>query len=389
MLQPGCKFSPNGSIGSVVYAAILNSDRTWIAIELVSSLGKNGVLPDTMVLTKIITMFCKSGKMNIAWELLHVLMKMNLLTIDQFQWMRLDMDKFFFFLFFETKIVGLNRFLDERVGSALEFFSKMQDKGLKGNDVTYFVLISAFCNVNNIEKAMEIFDDMVRTCRVPDVIVYYSLINGLSRAGRLDDACSIKSKMQDIGFRLDLLGYNVLISGLLKKNKLDKAKELLKEMIDAWIQHEVTYNAIISGSCQLGNFSTAHQVMKSMIEKGFAPTVVTNGALIHGYCKADKFDDALKIFNDMGSNSKVPPNTEIYNMLVGKGLIPNVITYNVVLKGLSERNRLDKALYIMDKMAKMNCNPNYVTMEILTRWLPQVGETERLKDFVKGYTSSV
>lgn len=32
---------------------------------------------------------------------------------------------------------------------------------LKGNVVTYTVLISAFCGVNNIDKAMQYFDEML------------------------------------------------------------------------------------------------------------------------------------------------------------------------------------------------------------------------------------
>ncbi|MCL7032364.1 hypothetical protein MKW94_010827 [Papaver nudicaule] len=225
----------------------------------------------------------------------------------------------------------------------LSYFRKMQYKGLKGNAVTCSALISAYCNVNNTEKAMEIFNDI--------------------QAGKLDDACSIKSRMQETGFRLDRLGYKIIISGLLKKNKFDKACELLKEMIDVGIQPD----EIISQSSQSGDFSTAHQVMKHEQERscshgGYLWCVNTYG-LLQSRQKED-IQSAMSLLDEME----------------GKEVIPNVITYNAILRGLSERNRLDKAFEIMDKMGKQNCNPNYVTS-----WLPQVGETEKFEAFFKRF----
>jgi hypothetical protein len=44
---------------------------------------------------------------------------------------------------------------------------------------------------------------------------------------------------------------------------------------------------------------------------------------------------------------------------------------------------LEKAFEFMYE--KHACNPDYITMEILTEWLSAVGETEKLKNFVGGY----
>lgn len=39
-----------------------------------------------------------------------------------------------------------------RINGSVESFKEMHEKGLKGNSISCTALISAFCNVNNIEK---------------------------------------------------------------------------------------------------------------------------------------------------------------------------------------------------------------------------------------------
>ncbi|CAK9177794.1 unnamed protein product [Ilex paraguariensis] len=71
-----------------------------------------------------------------------------------------------------------------------------------------------------------------------------------------------------------------------------------------------------------------------------------------------------------------------------KGVKPNTNTYNAMFKGLQEINWLEKALQLMDQMTEQACNPDYITMEVLTDWLSVVNETEKLRNFVQGYEVS-
>ncbi|KAG2725370.1 hypothetical protein I3760_01G062100 [Carya illinoinensis] len=111
----------------------------------------------------------------------------------------------------------------------------------------------------------------------------------------------------------------------------------------------------------------------------------------------------MKVFRDMSSSSKVPPDNVVYNILIDslckknevelalslmdemkvKRLRPNVTAYNVMFKGLREKNFLEKAFDLMDRMVEQACNPDNITMEILTEWLSAVGETGKLKNFVR------
>ncbi|GFY92487.1 hypothetical protein Acr_08g0008830 [Actinidia rufa] len=221
---------------------------------------------------------------------------------------------------------------------AMEFFYEMQGKGLEGNAVTCTALISSFCNANNIDKAMQLFNEISKVECSPDAIVYYTLI-------------------------------------------ADKAFEMLTEMERAGVKPDgVTYSTLISYFRKTGDFTTANGVMRKMISEGLVPTVVTYGALIHVYCLVGNLDEAMGIYRDMSSGSRVPLNTVIYNILIdslcknGKveialslmdamkdnGVRPNTTTFNAMLKGLQEINWLEKAFELMNQMTEQACNPDYV-----------------------------
>ena len=184
---------------------------------------------------------------------------------------------------------------------------------------------------------------------------------------------------------------------------------MLKEMEETGIKPDiVTYNTVISYLSKKGRLETAHRILQKMLNDGLALTVVTYGALIHAYCFKDNTDAAMKLFLKMSSGSKIPPNTAIYNILIDslckkkevelalslmddmkvKGVKPNTTTYNAMFKGLRDNNLLEKALHFMDEMVEQACNPDYITIEILTKWLPVVHKTHQLKKFLQGYSAS-
>ena len=64
---------------------------------------------------------------------------------------------------------------------------------MRGNAVAYSALISAFCNVNNFENAMEFFNEILTSGCSPDAIVYYNMISGFSQDGRMVAVLSCRS----------------------------------------------------------------------------------------------------------------------------------------------------------------------------------------------------
>ncbi|KAK3194714.1 hypothetical protein Dsin_026024 [Dipteronia sinensis] len=431
MLDRESEFPPNDVTGDIIFYWLTKKRRPgrYVSDEeivgLVTKFGEHGVFPNTVWLTQLITRFYRIAKGCQAWDLFHELMKLGadleavscnaLLSglgrdgdFKRMNQLLMEMKENNIQPDVVTFGILINR-LHGRIHSAVELFREMMNKGLKGNAITYTILINAFCNVNNIQEAVDWFNAMCQSGCSADAIVYYALIAGLCQAGRMKDASFVASKLKEAGFYPDIVCYNVMIGGFCKRNKLDEAYGVLKEMEGAGMKPDcVTYNTLISYFCKSGKFSVAHTIMNRMTKDGVKPTVVTYGALINGYCLVGDIDEAMKIFKEMSSSSKVSPNTVIYNILIdslckiGKvesalslmddmrnnGAKPNTATYNAMFKGLREKNMLEKTFNLMDKMVEHACPPDYISMEILLEWLSAVGETEKLKKFTQGFRVS-
>ncbi|KAK1364301.1 Pentatricopeptide repeat-containing protein [Heracleum sosnowskyi] len=385
----GILIRPDIILHNTLISGLCKVGRQDEGLEMMEQMKlKHGCMPTTATFNSLIDGFCKAGELDRANELFDQMNEEGILP----------------------NIITVNTLVDGfckhgRVHTAIKFFRQMQAKGLKGNVKTYTSLLNAFYNSNNIEKSAELFDEMLDTGCSPDAKVYYTMISGLTNAGRLDDASFIVLKMKEAGFHLDTVAYNVLIGGFCRRKRFDKAVELLADMEENNVNPDnVTYNTLISHFSENGDFKTAHKVMKKMVHDGIVPTVVTYGALIHAYCLAGNLDEAERLFRSMCSTSSIPPNNVIYNILINslckngkvdgalslmndmkvKGVKPNTNTFNAMFKGLYDKNWLDEALKLMDQMTQQACNPDYITMEILTDWLSAVGETEKLQKFVEG-----
>ncbi|WOH09503.1 hypothetical protein DCAR_0728960 [Daucus carota subsp. sativus] len=386
----GILVRPDVVLHNTLISGLCKVGRQEEGLEMVEQMKvKHGCMPNTSTFNSLIDGFCKAGELDRANEIFDLMNKEGILP----------------------NIITVNTLVDGfckhgRVHTGIKFFRQMQGKGLKGNVNTYTSLINAFYKSNNIEKSAELFDEMLDAGCTPDAKVYYTMISGLTNAGRLDDASFIVSKMKKAGFQLDTVAYNVLIGGFCRRKRFDKAVELLADMEDHDVKPDnVTYNTLISYFSESGDFKTARRVMKKMVHDGLVPTVITYGALIHAYCLAGYLDEALTLFDNMCSTSSIPPNNVIYNILINslckkgevdkalslmndmkiKGVRPNTNTFNAMFKGLHDKNWLDEALKLMDQMTQQACNPDYITMEILTDWLSTVGQTEKLQNFVKGF----
>ncbi|XP_020581448.1 pentatricopeptide repeat-containing protein At3g61520, mitochondrial-like [Phalaenopsis equestris] len=389
MTKPFSAAGPDTVIFNNLIDGLCKVGRTCEGLALLDRMKTHHCDPNAITFNALIDGFCKSGDIDAAFELNARMVEEgvspNIVTLN-------------------TLISGMCK--NGMVSSALSFFceKKMAWANARGNSVTYCTLIGAFLHANNVSKGMELFNEMIREGHSPDAVTYFTLISGLSMAGRIDDASSVASSMRKNGFQLDTKSYNILITGFGKKKKMEKALKLFHEMSEAGIKPDVvTYNTLIDAYCKAGDFSMAQTLLKQMMDDNCEPSLVTYGTLIHGFCKNGDRDGAVKIFQSL-QDSKFEPNAAIYNVLIdsfcksgGIGTAvslldqmrssrvpPNIITYNAIMKGLCEKNMSAMAFELMEQMKEEGCDPDLTTMEILSGWLPAIGETERLRWFIAG-----
>lgn len=345
--------------------------------------------PNTVTYNSLVDGFCKAGEIERALDLLEQMKDEGV----------------------PPSVVTLNTLIDGmcrqgRISSALEFFRKLQldeDVVVKGNAVTYSILIGAFLHSGNLNKAEELYEEMLRGGLRPDATTYFTMISGLTQAGKPDEASCVASTMEEDGFSPDTKSYNILIAGFCHRKRLDRARDLIDEMARKGLKpDEVTFNTLIAALSKAADFASAQLLMNKMTQNGHKPSVITYGALIHGYCRAGDMAAAADVLKAMDA-AGVAPNAVIFNILIdfltrrkepeaavslmeemqSRGLLPTTTTYNALFRSLKESNMLAEALALMDRMKEQNLSPDYVTMEILSGWLPAVGEATKLKTFLR------
>lgn len=110
-----------------------------------------------------------------------------------------------------------------------------------------------------------------------------------------------------------------------------------------------TYTILISSYCKYSlqtgcrkairkRMWEANHLFRIMLFKGFVPDVVTYNSLINGCCKTYRIERALELFQDMNE----------------RGCIPNQVTYNSFIRYYSAVNEIDKAVEMLRKMQEMN-----------------------------------
>ncbi|KAG2252462.1 hypothetical protein Bca52824_082598 [Brassica carinata] len=380
---------------------------------LVKMKTEEGCAPTTVTYNCLIGGYCIAGQLETAKEVVSRMkedgIKPNVVTLN-------------------TLIGGMCR--HHGVNMAIAFFADMQREGLQGAWLLT-ALIHAYCSVGNIENAMGLFDQLLEDGCSPDAKIYYALISGLCQARRdhgeqREKVYEMLTDMEGAKMKPDSITYNTLVSFFCKLKDFESVQKMMENMREDGLHPTVvTYGVIIEAYCSAGDVSEAlklfndmgsrskvspntvivQKMMENMREDGLHPTVVTYGVIIEAYCSAGDVSEALKLFNDMGSRSKVSPNTVMYNILINafckagnlgqamslkeemkeKMVRPNVETYNALFKCLNEVHQKETVFKLMDEMNQSSCEANQTTVEILMERLTSSDDLIKLKQFMQGY----
>ncbi|KAK0593301.1 hypothetical protein LWI29_034553 [Acer saccharum] len=104
----------------------------------------------------------------------------------------------------------------------------------------------------------------------------------------------------------DIWTYNMLINGFCNEGKLDEALRLRSEMENLKLLPDVYVQYVINGCFEKGSSSKAFELVDEMNEKGVKPDAVTHNVIIKWYCKEGKIDEASKTVGKMEESGFSP-----------------------------------------------------------------------------------
>ncbi|MED6208507.1 hypothetical protein PIB30_045654 [Stylosanthes scabra] len=214
----------------------------------------------------------------------------------------------------------------------------MQSTGLSPNAVTYGCLISGWCDKGKLDKAFNLYSEMIDMGFTPNLVVCSKIVSSLYKFDRINEATVILDKMVDF----DLL-------------TIHKCSD--NAMCDS-LPNNIVYNIAIAGLCKSGKVEEARSLLSSWLSRGFVPDNFTYCTLIHAYSVAGNVDDAFNLRDEM----------------LGRGIIPNTTTYNELINGLCKLGNMGRAHRLFAKLHRKGLVPNAVTYNILISDYCRVGD---------------
>ncbi|MFQ6671465.1 hypothetical protein Gotur_036008 [Gossypium turneri] len=105
-----------------------------------------------------------------------------------------------------------------------------------------------------------------------------------------------------------------------------------------------------------------------MIKKGCAPDIRSYNIMINGYCKAERFDEAMELFHEISRKGPVP-DTVTYNTLMqamwNSELELSIVCYNILIGGLCKAGHIEVGKELFHKLSVNGLKPDVYTYAIM------------------------
>ncbi|XP_050376883.1 pentatricopeptide repeat-containing protein At1g10270 [Argentina anserina] len=303
-----------------------------------------------------------------------------------------------------------------RIGDGVDLLREMLNKGHGADSMVFNNLIKGFLDLENLDKANELFDELKERCLVYDGVVNATFMDWFFSKGKEKEAMDSYRSLLDKQFRMIPATCNVLLEVLLKHGKKKEVWALFEQMLDnhtppnfqavnaetfnimvnecfklgkfgeafdtfkkvgtnvkskPFSMDVAGYNNIIARYCENGMLLQADELFTELASKSLTPDVTTHRTLIDAYLNAERIDDALRVFNrmvDVGlrvvasfgnrvfteliKNGKVVDCANILKKMGDKDPKPDASCYDVVIRGLCTERELDSSLDLLAEMVR-------------------------------------
>jgi pentatricopeptide repeat protein len=190
-----------------------------------------------------------------------------------------------------------------RFDEAFGLFDRMKQSGIRPDKYTYTPLIKACTTDGDID---ELLYDMQERGVKGDVITYNMMIKTLCGDRKLSDATRMVTEMESRGISPDSMTYGLLMNAMLKADKATACLTLFESACaNAKTAHLTDnvylYTTAITAASVLRNYERALELVTRMSAKGVKPNVQTLTAVVGACLSAHKPDLAVKIFQKIES----------------------------------------------------------------------------------------
>ncbi len=285
--------------------------------QIHSQIINGGVKPGTILETALMNMYSKCGSLTDARQ---VFDKMS--QRDVVSW--------------NAMIAGYAQHGEGR--EALKLFERMQQEGMKPNNVTFVNALNACANAVALTQGKQIYAHIISTGVKPDISINNALVNMYSKCGSLIDARQIFDTMS----QRDLASWNTIIVGYAQHGEDKEAFGLFERMQQEGMKPDNgTFISILSACTSAAMLVQGKQIHAQIINDKVQPDMILETALVNMYSKCGSLTDARQVFDKMSQR--------------------DVVSWDALIAGYVQNGEGREALKLFERMQQEGMKPDNVT----------------------------
>ncbi|XP_062102795.1 pentatricopeptide repeat-containing protein At2g17525, mitochondrial [Humulus lupulus] len=358
----------------ILMKGLCSTNRIADAFKLLQVIKSRGVIPNAIIYNTLLHALCKNGKVGRARSLMNDMEKPSDVTFN---------------------VLICAYCAEDNLVQALVLLHKCYSSGLVPDIVPVTKVLELLCRSGRTSEAVEILETWESKGGTVDVVAYNTLIKGFVALGKVRVGHRILKEMEAKGCLPNVETYNLLISGLCEFRMLDSALDLFNDMkTDGVKRNFVTYDTLMRGLCSVGRTEDGFRILQLMEESRECGQISPYNSILHGLYKQNRTDEALEFLANMGKlfprvvdkslrildlckERKIEDAKTIYDEMVEEGGAPSAVVYSWLIHGFCEEGRVREAFELMNEMISHGCSsPAASTLNALVHGFCRQGKSD-------------
>ncbi|XP_040993742.1 pentatricopeptide repeat-containing protein At1g66345, mitochondrial [Juglans microcarpa x Juglans regia] len=309
---------------------------------------------------------------------------------------------------FSLSLISFNALIhvvqkSDQVPLVWKIYEHMIQKRIYPNEVTIRTMTSALCKEGQLQKYVDILDQIHGKKCSPSVIVNTSLVLRILEERRVEHGMVLLKRMLQKNMILDTIAYSLIVHAKIKLGDLESAYKAYEEMLKRGFQaNSFIYTLFIGAHCKEGKIKEAHCLMQEMENMDLKPNEESFDLLIEGCAKAGKLEESLRYCEQM-LERRLVPSRWAFNEMVGKlcqsgdveqanamltilldkGFLPDEVTYSHLIDGYGSKGEIDEVLKLYYEIEYKSLSPVLLVYKSLIRSLCLCGKLEEAEKYLR------
>ncbi|KAF3967930.1 hypothetical protein CMV_008129 [Castanea mollissima] len=243
---------------------------------------------------------------------------------------------------------------------ALKLFLHMHFSGIKPSEFTFVGVINACSDIGAITEGKQVHGYSLKMGYESQIYMMTALVDMYAKCGSVADA----RKGFDYLREPDIVLWTSMIGGYVQNGNNESALSLYCRMqMEGIIPNELTMASVLKACSSLAALEQGRQIHTHIIKYGFSLEIPIGSALSTMYAKCGSLEDVDLVFRRMPTR--------------------DVVSWNVVISGLSQNGRGHEALKLFEEMQLENTKPDDVTFVNILSACSHMGFVEQGRVYFK------